>query len=78
MKMSKITAKYQATIPKEIRDRLKIQAGDMIAFMVGKNGTVTITKVKPFDKEYLHGVFNTLYEWNSKEDDEAYEHLQDL
>ena len=34
MKSSKITSKYQETIPKDVRKQLKLQAGDSITFEV--------------------------------------------
>jgi AbrB family looped-hinge helix DNA binding protein len=78
MSSSKITSKYQATIPKEIRDVLHLKAGDTVVFKVIDRKIIVIKKAKPFDKEYLKTVQNTLTEWESENDEEAFEHLQDL
>jgi AbrB family looped-hinge helix DNA binding protein len=77
MSGSKLTTKFQATIPKDIRKQLKLSAGDVIVFQV-VGDTVIIKKGKSFDKEHLKALQKTLSEWNSSFDDEAYEHLQNL
>ncbi len=78
MSGSKLTSKFQATIPKEIREKLKLRKGDVIIFRVVNNTIVVLKKSTPFDKEYLKAISKTLSEWNSAEDDVAYEHLQDI
>ena len=42
MPSSLITAKGQTTIPKTIRDRLRVAPGDRIDFVVQTDGTVTV------------------------------------
>ena len=42
MPSSTITAKGQTTIPKAIRDRLRVAAGDRVDFVVQADGTVTM------------------------------------
>lgn len=42
MKHSKITAKGQVTVPKEIRDHLHIKPGDRIRFIRQADGTVVL------------------------------------
>ena len=42
---STITSKGQITIPKAIRNLLKIDKGDRVEFLVGANGSVTIVPV---------------------------------
>ena len=77
MLTSKLTEKYQATVPKKIRQFLKLQKGDRIAFdIAGEN--VILHKVAPFDREYLEAVSSTLNEWNSDYDEEAYRDLQTI
>ena len=76
MKASKLTSKYQATIPEEIRKKLRLKSGDSILFKV-KNDQVTIEKAEAVDLIYLSSIEQSLSsEWNSPEDDEAFEHLQ--
>ena len=38
-----ITSKGQITIPKEVRDRLKLEEGDKVYFDVGDDGAVRMT-----------------------------------
>lgn len=72
---STITQKGQATIPIEIRNELDLQPGDKIVFEIIREGEVVIKKLKPFDYDYHRNLSNTLSEWNSKEDDEAFDDL---
>jgi antitoxin PrlF len=44
---STITAKGQTTIPKPIRDRLGLKAGDKVRFFIGPDGRVTFLPVFP-------------------------------
>lgn len=46
MKSATITSKGQVTIPKEIRDYLKLEIGSKIDFVIDESGTV---KVIPLD-----------------------------
>lgn len=76
--LSKITSKYQATIPKEIREKLELSSGDTIAFQIMESGTVILRKSKPMDLIYLQALEDTLNEWKSEEDEQSYRHLQNL
>jgi AbrB family looped-hinge helix DNA binding protein len=69
--VSKVTQKYQATIPQAVREKLGIQQGDRITFEI-EEGQVVIKKVIPVDWEYLDAVADTLSEWSSEADEEAY------
>jgi AbrB family looped-hinge helix DNA binding protein len=37
-----VTSKGQVTIPKEIRDYLKIDTGNQVDFVIGRDGTVVL------------------------------------
>ena len=39
---SRLTSKYQATIPQAIRDALGLKAGDLVSFVIGSNGDVVL------------------------------------
>jgi antitoxin PrlF len=71
---SKVTQKYQATIPQVIRKKLEIEKGDRIIFEID-NGQVVLKKLSPLDWEYLESVAQTLGEWSSLADEEAYSDL---
>jgi antitoxin PrlF len=70
--ISSLTTKFQATVPADIRARLKLKAGDKIRFVVNEAGEVVVMKVSPLDDMYLAAVGQTLTEWSSPEDEEAF------
>jgi AbrB family looped-hinge helix DNA binding protein len=68
---SRLTRKYQATIPAEVRRVLRLKHGDTVQFEI--NGQrVTLRRQTASDRAYLRGVEANLSEWNSPFDDEAY------
>jgi len=71
---SKLTSKYQTTIPQEVRELLLLQKGDEVVFEL-EGGRVVLRKATPFDLEYLASVESTLSEWTSENDEEAYKDL---
>jgi AbrB family looped-hinge helix DNA binding protein len=48
--VSKITSKYQITIPKEIRDTLKLSDSDLVQWTIDKDGIRLESVEKPFLK----------------------------
>lgn len=72
---SKLTSKFQATIPQDIRSLLNLKAGDRIIFEVTKDKQVTIKKATHRDLVYLRSIESTLTEWNSQNDEEDYRDL---
>ena len=72
--LSKLTSKGQTTIPREVRDKLALKPGDLIAFEI-QGDAVQMRKVEPLDVGYLRAVQTTLSEWESPEDAEAYDDL---
>lgn len=42
MSTATLTAKGQTTVPKEIREHLRLQAGDRIEFVIEKDGRVVL------------------------------------
>ena len=71
---SKVTSKHQATIPAAVRKVLGIKRGDAVAFEI-EDGVVTIRRATEVDKEYVEAVADTLTEWLSEHDEEAYRDL---
>jgi AbrB family looped-hinge helix DNA binding protein len=45
MPFGTLTSKGQITLPKEIREQLKLKPGDRMEFLVGPNGGITILPV---------------------------------
>lgn len=74
MHVSKISVKGQITIPKEIRNAIGIKPGDLIACEL-RGETVKLRRVKPFDTLFHSVISETLEEWNSPEDEEAFNDL---
>ena len=74
---SKVTSKFQTTIPKIIRDAMSISQGDVVVFEI-EEGRVFIKKLQPLDLDYLSAISETLSEWASPEDEETYCDLQSL
>ncbi len=71
---SKLTRKYQATIPAAVREALQLGAGDTVAFDI-EDGQVKLRKSQPLDRDYLRGIEETLSEWASEADEQAYGEL---
>ncbi len=69
---SKLTTKYQATIPKEVREILGLGKGDVVIFESDDGRHVHVTKGTPMDLQYLRALKGTLEEWTSANDEEAY------
>ncbi|MDE3017044.1 MAG: type II toxin-antitoxin system PrlF family antitoxin [Pseudomonadota bacterium] len=73
--MSKLTSKYQTTIPQEIRQFLGLGKGDMVRFDI-ENDKVVLNKEIPLDlsepteTEYMQLMAQTMTEWQSDEDDD--------
>lgn len=72
---SKLTSKYQATIPEKIRRILHLHSGDSVAFEITPNEKVFIRRATPVDLEFARALEGTLPEWLSKHDEEAYRDL---
>lgn len=71
---SKLTRKYQATIPEPIRKHLYLKAGDSIAFDL-EGDQVRVRKARQVDFAFARALETTLQEWGSQADEEAYRDL---
>ena len=74
MRASRLSAKGQVTIPKELRESVGLQPGDMVGYEV-KNGVISLTRIEPFDAAFHAAISDTLDEWMTPEDDEAFREL---
>jgi antitoxin PrlF len=72
--ISKVTQKYQATIPQAVRKKLESGKGDRIIFEI-EDDKVVLKKLSSLDWEYLESVSATLSEWSSDADEKAYSDL---
>jgi AbrB family looped-hinge helix DNA binding protein len=73
--VSKVTSKYQTTVPAPVREALCLEKGDALVFEVGDDGTVTLRKAVPLDPAFADALTSQLSEWASAVDDEAYRDL---
>jgi AbrB family looped-hinge helix DNA binding protein len=74
LEISKLTSKYQATIPGGVRKLLKLGKGDTVIFR-REGGRVVLDKARPQDAAWASLAQSSLTEWNSPDDDEAFADL---
>ena len=74
MVVSRLSSKGQVTIPKKVRDLLGAEPGDTIAYEIQGN-LVRLRRVDPFDEDFHRALSDTLTEWESPEDEEAFRDL---
>ena len=75
MELARVTAKGQATIPKRIREAAHIREGDMLSCDVDSNSRIIIKRIEPAVNKELLALQETLTEWNSPQDEEAWRDL---
>ena len=69
---SKLSSKGQVTIPKEVRKSLGLEPGDFVTYELSKDDAVILRRVEPYDAAYHFAVSETLEEWGSESDEEAF------
>ena len=72
---SKITSKGQVTIPKKVRDSLGLEPGDFVTYEISDENFAILRRVEPYDASFHLAVSETLDEWGSEEDEEAFRDL---
>jgi antitoxin PrlF len=71
---SKLTSKFQATVPANVRQALGLDTGDLVGFeVVGTQ--VRLLRVRPLDLAFMRAMESTLPEWSSEKDDIAFKDL---
>ncbi len=68
---SKLTKKYQATIPEPVRKQLQLEAGGAIAFDI-EDGIIHLRKARAIDMAFTKSLESTLSEWSSEADEDAF------
>ncbi len=71
---SRVSAKGQVTIPKEIREGIGLQPGDLVVYEL-QDGVAVLRKAEPFDAAYHRALSTTLSEWTSPADEQAFRGL---
>ena len=74
MELGKVTSNGRTTIPKAIREKCGIQPGDVLTFEV-EGARIVLRKVPHDGASDMAGLEETLSEWSSPEDEEAYRDL---
>ncbi|PYS62761.1 MAG: AbrB family transcriptional regulator [Acidobacteria bacterium] len=71
MQTSRLSSKGQVTLPREVRKALGAEPGDTIGYEV-EHDVVTLKKLEPFDAAFHEALSNTLDEWATESDEEAF------
>lgn len=71
---SRVSSKGQVTIPAEVREKLHLEAGDTVIYDVEDERAV-LRRAEPFDIAYHAALSETLDEWASPDDEEAFRDL---
>ena len=77
MLASKLSSKGQVTIPRPVREKLGAKPGDSIVYEL-EGHIVRLRRLEPFDAAFHAALAQTLDEWDTPEDEEAFRdlHLQ--
>ncbi len=74
LQTSRLTTKYQATVPTSVRKLLQLKAGDLVGFEIDGN-EVRLRRATPLDVAFTQALEGTLAEWSSEQDDQAFKDL---
>jgi AbrB family looped-hinge helix DNA binding protein len=72
--VTRVTTKGQATIPAEVRKRLKLKAGDSVVFRF-EGRRVVLSKADRLDPAFLKLQQQAFADWDTPEADEAFRDL---
>ena len=72
---SKLSSKGQITIPEQVRKSLGLEPGDEVVFELVTGNSVILRRADPLDIAYHLAVSETLGEWGSDADTEAFRNL---
>jgi antitoxin PrlF len=71
---SRVSSKGQVTIPRNVREALGLRRGDTVAYEI-RGSAAVIRKRAGFDAAFHKALAQTLDEWTTPEDDEAFRDL---
>ena len=74
LQTSKLTTKYQTTVPTSVRKVLQLKAGDMVGFEIDGD-EVRLRRATPLDLAFAQALEGILPEWASSQDDLAFKNL---
>jgi len=70
-----IDAGGNITLPAQLRDALQLHAGDLLQWELNEPGSAVVRRLPGGDESYLSAISDTLGEWSSPEDEEAWRDL---
>jgi AbrB family looped-hinge helix DNA binding protein len=77
LSVSRLTTKYQATIPRAVRTALGLKSGDRVEFRI-RGRAVSLHKARPRvpdDLAFRLAGAHAMRDWDTPEDDEAFRDL---
>ena len=74
LQTSKLTSKFQTTVPLAVRKVLNLRAGDLVGFEV-IGDEIKLRRATPLDVAFAQALAGTLTEWSSAADDLAFADL---
>jgi antitoxin PrlF len=74
LQTSRLTTKYQTTVPTSVRKVLQLKAGDLVGFEI-EGSEVRLRRATPLDLAFTQALEGTLAEWSSEQDDQAFKNL---
>jgi len=72
---SRLTSKYQTTVPAPVREALTLRKGDTVGFEIGDDAVVTVRKVFVPDLPFTRALEPLLGEWDDDVDEEVFSAL---
>lgn len=70
-----VDANGRITLPAKLRDALHLHAGDLLRWELNDSDSALVRRLPSREDPYLSAVSDTLAEWNSPEDEEAWRDL---
>ena len=74
LQTSKLTSKFQTTVPLAVRKVLHLRAGDPVGFEV-IGDEIKLRRATPLDVAFAQALAGTLTKWSSAADDVAFADL---
>ena len=74
LQTSKLTRKFQITVPTPVRRALHLKAGDLVGFEI-KGDEVRLLRARALDVAFAQALEGTMTEWISAADDAAFKDL---
>lgn len=74
MLTSRLSSKGQLTVPKKIREIIRVNPGDVVVYEV-MEGKVSLKRIEPFDTAFHAALSKTMDEWMTPEDEQAFRDL---